>query len=334
VSEFTPPAGLDSSFRQADVVPFNNWPSRYFQDGQNTIVIAVKNIAGNAVNPEGLLVSVPNAFSTASTCRRTAAVCGDGRREGEEACDDGNMAPGDGCAADCTVEDGYVCKGAPSTCENCEMAGGMPDADGDGERDACDLCPNDANRGTFNWVTWDGMPRDNGRDDPARRWQWSGTVGNTPVNYYSNQSWRPQARALENQALFPARFQVPTDNRAHVENFLASANLLEFGREVSNPLLVFASIGAPRVPVDIQFNQPIEVVWTAPTVAGMTTAATVSEDGRTLSGESTWAIVRVPGNHRAIGFNYLVTENSADFMFGFGGSNDDANSNGTPDVCE
>ncbi|MGB5695160.1 MAG: hypothetical protein WBM46_05880, partial [Polyangiales bacterium] len=36
--------------------------------------------------------------------------CGDGERDAIEACDDGNTAGGDGCAADCMlVEDGYRC---------------------------------------------------------------------------------------------------------------------------------------------------------------------------------------------------------------------------------
>jgi cysteine-rich repeat protein len=36
-------------------------------------------------------------------------VCGDGRREGLEACDDGNVSDGDGCSGTCLVEAGYTC---------------------------------------------------------------------------------------------------------------------------------------------------------------------------------------------------------------------------------
>ncbi|MFT3763968.1 MAG: proprotein convertase P-domain-containing protein [Minicystis sp.] len=42
-------------------------------------------------------------------------VCGDGKVEGTEACDDGNTAIDDGCA-DCAVQLGYSCSGAPSAC--------------------------------------------------------------------------------------------------------------------------------------------------------------------------------------------------------------------------
>jgi fibro-slime domain-containing protein len=39
-------------------------------------------------------------------------TCGDGRREGAEACDDGNLNPSDGCSPTCTVEGGFSCADA------------------------------------------------------------------------------------------------------------------------------------------------------------------------------------------------------------------------------
>jgi cysteine-rich repeat protein len=58
------------------------------------------------------------AFSVIS-CK---GECGDGvlddpnKDAATEACDDGNPTAGDGCAANCTVETGFVCAGAPSAC--------------------------------------------------------------------------------------------------------------------------------------------------------------------------------------------------------------------------
>lgn len=43
-------------------------------------------------------------------------VCGDGKIEGSEACDDGNRSAGDGCSRNCAVETGYVCAASPSRC--------------------------------------------------------------------------------------------------------------------------------------------------------------------------------------------------------------------------
>lgn len=47
-----------------------------------------------------------------ATCR---AYCGDGLKEADEWCDDGNTAAGDGCSSWCTTEPGWVCRtpGAP-----------------------------------------------------------------------------------------------------------------------------------------------------------------------------------------------------------------------------
>ena len=42
--------------------------------------------------------------------------CGDGFIVGTETCDDGNADPGDGCSAQCIVEEGFVCEGEPSVC--------------------------------------------------------------------------------------------------------------------------------------------------------------------------------------------------------------------------
>lgn len=47
---------------------------------------------------------------------RAAALCGDGVVEFNEECDDGNVAPNDGCSASCLTEAGYVCRGEPGLC--------------------------------------------------------------------------------------------------------------------------------------------------------------------------------------------------------------------------
>ncbi len=72
-----------------------------------------------------------------------AAVCGDGTKEGAEACDDSNTTAGDGCSATCTVESGYSCTDAsPSVCSTVcgdEIIAGSEACD-DGDTDAGDGC--------------------------------------------------------------------------------------------------------------------------------------------------------------------------------------------------
>ncbi len=47
---------------------------------------------------------------------RTTSGCGDGFVEPGELCDDGDLAVGDGCDDTCSVEAGWTCTGAPSSC--------------------------------------------------------------------------------------------------------------------------------------------------------------------------------------------------------------------------
>lgn len=42
--------------------------------------------------------------------------CGDAGVDAGEACDDGNVTPGDGCSSSCQIEIGYACTGTPSVC--------------------------------------------------------------------------------------------------------------------------------------------------------------------------------------------------------------------------
>ena len=69
VTEFVPPVGGGSSFQTGDGVDFGSWGSGYYVAGENTMIIAVRNRASpSPPNPAGLLVRVPDAFDTASTC--------------------------------------------------------------------------------------------------------------------------------------------------------------------------------------------------------------------------------------------------------------------------
>ena len=57
--------------------------------------------------------------------QRGSRHCGSGTIELAEECDDGNLVTGDGCSADCRIEQCWTCNGAPSTCA--PQAGGTCD---------------------------------------------------------------------------------------------------------------------------------------------------------------------------------------------------------------
>ena len=81
--------------------------------------------------------------SATGGCHKT--VCGDGKMEGSEACDDGNQIPGDGCAPDCSAEP--VCTGTSGCTSVCGDGLKMPNEEcddgntksGDGCSSSCKL---------------------------------------------------------------------------------------------------------------------------------------------------------------------------------------------------
>jgi cysteine-rich repeat protein len=78
-------------------------------------------------------------------------VCGDGRLDDDERCDDGNRLDADGCSASCVPEgdancDGFVTAADPLALARVIASGeraacGEDDANGDGMVDADDLAP-------------------------------------------------------------------------------------------------------------------------------------------------------------------------------------------------
>lgn len=81
-----------------------------------------------------------------------AAVCGNGYIDNGETCDDSNAVDGDGCSAQCQIDQGYQCFGEPSVClstcgdgliapgagEECDDGNA---ADGDGCSKVCKIEP-------------------------------------------------------------------------------------------------------------------------------------------------------------------------------------------------
>ncbi len=66
--------------------------------------------------------------------------CGDGRLDAGEVCDDGDTDDGDGCSANCAVEDGFVCDVdvEPTVCvpEKADPDAGAGDSDSDSDSDS------------------------------------------------------------------------------------------------------------------------------------------------------------------------------------------------------
>ncbi len=63
------------------------------------------------------LMTGSGASGTDGVDTTSGTACGNGQLDADEACDDGNSEPGDGCDSSCAVEDGWSCDdSAPSAC--------------------------------------------------------------------------------------------------------------------------------------------------------------------------------------------------------------------------
>ena len=91
---------------------------------------------GNTIQWESGYGPSDVAYFKIYTCPVIVAVCGDGKLEGSEVCDDGNTVADDGCAADCTgVDPGYTCTGgSPTSQDTCGTTCG------DGKRAGAEVC--------------------------------------------------------------------------------------------------------------------------------------------------------------------------------------------------
>ncbi len=89
-------------------------------EANNDIVMDPTNSPTGALFRKGSLyfLIVNETGNVTITVRTPAAVaCGNGIKEGTEACDDGDTTGGDGCSATCTVESNFSCNRAtPNVC--------------------------------------------------------------------------------------------------------------------------------------------------------------------------------------------------------------------------
>jgi hypothetical protein len=203
----------------------------------------------------------------------------------------------------------------PDGCDAC-LGDDLADADGDGIADDCDACPVAADEAAFHWVAWD-------TPTPVNQRTVTGLVGNTSVSYTSSSNVFFEANLHSNPA-FPPEYGVPNVNPT-LRNVSVTSNTLTFGRVVHDPILVFASVGAPGLTVPVTFGQPIEVLF-------QSNLSDVTSTG--FSGLEGDAIVRVPGAHTSVSFSYLTAENRVNFVFGFMDEAADTDFDGTPDACD
>ncbi len=176
------------------------------------------------------------------------------------------------------------------------------DSDGDGRPDACDAdddndgIPDALECNSSNFY-WSNPPTVSG-------YTATGVINGISYTYTSSQPVLTTPTVF-NHAIFPASYNVP--NIKCIQNINASNNTLTFASPISNPVLVFASIGGGPISVPIEFSNPIDILWST---------AVVKNSATRMTGTEGYAIVRLNGTFSSISFNYLTTENYVNFLFG------------------
>lgn len=133
----------------------------------------------------------------------------------------------------------------------------------------------------------------------------TGIINGVAYTYTSSQPIQATGN-MYNHAIFPASYAVPNLNPT-IKNVAATSNTLTFASPMTDPVLVFSSIGSASISVGITFGAPVEILWQQGVVQNLPTQITGTEG---------YAIVRMKGVFSSISFNYTVAENWVNFAFG------------------
>ncbi|MCS3870752.1 hypothetical protein J3D55_003668 [Chryseobacterium ginsenosidimutans] len=116
--------------------------------------------------------------------------------------------------------------------------------------------------------------------------------------------------SVYNHSFFPASYAVPNNNPT-IGNTQASTNTLTFAQPMVDPILVFSSIGSTSITVPIIFNKPVQVLWSY-----SQSGYFVINSPTQITALEGYTIIKVPGTHNSISFDYTVSENWSNFTFG------------------
>lgn len=108
-------------------------------------------------------------------------------------------------------------------------------------------------------------------------------------------------------ATFPTSYSVPIAATT-IRNDLAGTFNFCFSQPVINPQIAFASIGQAALPITITTSVPYQILWTG---INMTYV-----NSTTLIGAEGFTIIRFPGTHTCISFDYNNNETYINLAFG------------------
>lgn len=291
----------------ASTITYSIAPGSTFPVGTTTVTATATNAVGTSTNTFTVTVNKPIADITASG---TTTICA-GTSVTLTASSGASYLWSNGATTqsitvstpgsytvDVTNASGCTTTSAATTVANVVGV----DSDGDGVPDACDA--DDDNDGILDIVEcnksnfyWSNPPTVNGNTA-------TGVINGVNYTYTSTRPVETTSSVYAHN-VFPSSFGIP--NIKSIKNISISNNTLTFASPVTNPVLVFSSIGQPNLYVPIEFSAPIEILWST---------AVVKNSSTKITGNEGYAVIRLNGTFSSISFNYLADENWVNFLFG------------------
>jgi len=113
---------------------------------------------------------------------------------------------------------------------------------------------------------------------------------------------------------FPPQYNVP-QTAVTIMNTALGLFTATFSQPVTNPLVAFASVGQPGLPVPVIVSRPFTPIWTDAATPGWSTTYNFSNNS--FTGEEGFNIIRIDGTFTTVSFNYTVAETYCTVAFGF-----------------
>ena len=113
---------------------------------------------------------------------------------------------------------------------------------------------------------------------------------------------------------FPTQYNIPL-SATTIMNTAQGVFTATFSQPVTNPLVAFASVGRPGIPVPVIVSRPFTPIWTDAATPGWST--TYDLPNNSFTGEEGFNIIRLDGTFTTVSFNYTVAETYCTVAFGF-----------------
>jgi hypothetical protein len=122
-----------------------------------------------------------------------------------------------------------------------------------------------------------------------------------------------QSSGMYNATTFPETYGVPVSG-IQIRNTSDGVFTATFSQLVTDPLVAFASVGNPNLPVPVQVSAPFTPIWEQATTYQNPSGPTKYTQ---FTGQEGFNIIRIDGTVSSVSFTYTVTEFYCTVCFGF-----------------